>query len=48
MIKFSYSLDIDLNSEKPVSEISDEALKIIREGLEKIQQDVDSLNERVI
>ena len=46
MIKFSYDLDIDLYSNKPTEEISDEALKIVKDGLKKIQEDIDNLSKR--
>ena len=46
MIKFSYDLDLDLYSDKPTSEISEEALTIVKEGLKKIQEDIDKLSEK--
>ena len=46
MIKFNYDLDIDLLSNKPTEEISDEALKIVKDGLKKIQEDIDNLSKR--
>lgn len=46
MIKFNYDLDIDLYSNKPTEEISDEALKIVKDGLKKIQEDIDNLSKR--
>jgi hypothetical protein len=45
MIKFNYDLEIDLYSNKPVTELSDKAMEIVRKGLKKIQKDVDSLNK---
>ena len=45
MIKFSYDLDLDLYSNKPTSEISEEALRIVKDGLKKIQEDINKLSE---